>query len=109
MIEHDNLRFADTIAVLYNLKKQYGHQTLQESYDLLAQQDLDTIMSVLRSAYCVANKVDLSIDAFAQLISETGLGVLKVIDLYGRVVGAILSSGLTPEEYQQRKNVLGGL
>lgn len=109
MVESNGLQFADTIKVLYTLKTTHNSATLQETYDLLARDDLDTVLSVVRASYNAANNVTLNEEDFNKILEERKIGILKIIDLYGKIVQALLTNGLTEEEFNQRKNMLWGL
>lgn len=110
MVQIGNLKFSTSLGVLYDLKQKYGHTRLNETYKKLAEeQEIDSVIEILNISYNKANKVNLNEEEFAQLMEENDIGFLKLSEMFGKVVEGIMFNGMTPEEIEERKNLLTNL
>ena len=100
----NNLNFDTSLRVLYKVKEKKGHKTLNETYAYVGnKQDVDAMLDVALISYNIANKTELTEDQFHEVLAEKGIGFIKIIQVFGEVIDAILFDGTTEEE---RKNLI---
>lgn len=110
MITFSNVQFSDTLEVLFALRQSRGCKTIQETYKILENTDMDTVLEVLLASYNAAhhgNEVDM--DSFVLILAENKIGFVRLTEAYAKVVEALMFNGLSPEEIEERKNVLMSL
>ena len=106
----NDIEFSDSLGVLYILKEKHNCQTMQETYSILENSDLDTVIEVLNVSYSKAHRDrPLTQDEFLDFLSDKGIGFLKVVDIYGVLVEALLFNGMSEQEIAERKNALKNL
>lgn len=106
MYNFKGIQFDDTIRVLFSIKEKKGHKTLQETYEYLQQNSIDSMLDVVLISYNVANKSNLDDAAFADILADKGLGFAVLADLYGHLVDSIMLSGMSKEDLENRKKTL---
>ena len=84
-------------------------KTLQETYQLLEQTDIDLIFEVLCISYNKANKVNMSQDEFAEFLADNNIGFVKMTSIFKDIVEDLMFNGMTPEEVEAQKNALANL
>ncbi len=110
MIEINDLQLASSIGVLFTLKEKHSLKTLQETYKLLEDSNMDTMMEVLSISYNKAHEnKELTVEQFVDLLDKKGLGLIKITEAYQKVIEALMFSGLSPEEVESRKNAIMNL
>lgn len=107
MVKVNGIEFSTTIGVLFALKEARGLKTLQETYKIFDRADMDTIMEVLTISYNKQHK-DASVteEQFIELLEEKEIGFLKITDVFGEVVEALVFGGMSPEEVDSKKKLL---
>ena len=101
-----NINFDDTIRVLYKIKEQKGHKTLQETYKYLGDPNLeiDGILSTISISYNLAHKdAPLDEEGLQELFAERQIGIAKIAFIYKELIESIMFDGTTEEE---RKNMM---
>ena len=107
MVNVNNVQFADSLGVMYALKEEKGLKTIQETYKMLEETDMDLMIEVLRISYNKAHKNnEVDLEHFVDMLSENGIGFMKIYDAFSTVTEALLFSGMSPEEITERKNLL---
>lgn len=102
-----NIKFSDTLEVLFALRQHNGCATIQETYKLLERTDLDSILEVLLASYNAAHRgSEVTLETFANILAENQIGFVRLTEIYAKVVEALMFNGLTPEEIEERKNAL---
>ena len=110
MITFSNVNFSDTLEVLFALRQSRGCKTIQETYKILERTDIDTMLEVLLVSYNAAHRgAEISQEEFVTVLSDNKIGFVRLTDAYQTVVEALLFSGMTPEEIEERKNFLMSL
>lgn len=109
MVQLDNLKFSTSFGVLYDLKNAKGHKTINETYKALESDEIDNILEVMCISYNRANKLNISINDFTEILDEHNLGFVKIAEGYAKLVEAIMFNGMSPEEVAERKNFLMNL
>lgn len=110
MIIYSNVGFSDTLEVLFTLRQSRGCKTIQETYKILENSDIDTILEVLLASYNAAHHgAEVILDQFVSILSENKIGFVRLTDAYSKVVEALMFNGLSPEEIAERKNQLMSL
>ena len=110
MIIFSNVSFSDTLEVLFTLRQSRGCKTIQETYKILEQTDMDTILEVLLASYNAAHHGnEVTLDALVKILAENKIGFVKLTDAYAAVVEALMFNGMSPEEIAERKNQLMSL
>lgn len=110
MITFSNVAFSDTLEVLFALRQSRGCKTIQETYKILENTDMDTVLEVLLASYNAAHHgAEVTLDAFVTILAENKIGFVKLTDAYQKVVEALMFNGMTPEEIEERKNFLASL
>ena len=100
----NNLNFDTSLRVLYKVKEKKGHKTLNETYAYVGnKEDFDAMLDTALVSYNIANKTELTEDEFQEKLSESGIGLIKIVQIFGEVIDAIMFDGTTEEE---RKNIL---
>ena len=110
MIMFNNIKFSDTLEVLFTLRQSRGCKTIQDTYKILENTDIDTILEVLLASYNAAhhgNETDL--DGLVKILAENKIGFVLLTDVYAKVVEALMFNGMSPEEIEERKNFLASL
>lgn len=99
----NTLNFDTSIRVLFKIKELKGHKTLNETYAYVGnKEDVDAMINVARISYNIANHTQLSEEQFQEVLAEKGIGLIKMIKIFGEVIEAIMFDGTTEEE---RKNI----
>lgn len=106
MLLMNDIKFATNIGVLFDLKTKKGFRTLQETYKVFESTEMDNIIEVLCVSYNRANNTSMDIQSFIDLLDSKGVGFLKIAEIYKELVEAIMFSGMTPEEIEERKNLM---
>ena len=107
MINFSNVLFSDTLEVLFVLRQSRGCKTVQETYKILENTDMDTMLEVLLASYNAAHRESkLDLDAFVTVLAENQIGFVRLTEAYTKVVEALMFNGLSPEEIEERKNFL---
>ncbi len=106
MVEINNMQFASSIGVLYTLKEARGHKTLQETYSVFENADIDTIVEILRVAYNRQNNSSLNEEQFFSMLEKNKVGFIQLAEIFQQVVEQIMYDGLTPEEVDSKKKFL---
>lgn len=107
MITFSNVQFSDTLEVLFTLRQSRGCKTIQETYKILENSDMDTILEVLLASYNAAHHgEEVGMDTFVSILAENKIGFVRLTDAYAKVVEALMFNGMTPEEVEERKNFL---
>lgn len=106
MVQEHGMEFATSIGVLFSLKELHGFKTLQETYKLFENADLDVVVEVLTVSYNKANKTTLSSDDFLDLMGEKGVGFILLSEIFQKIVEAIMYDGLTPQQVESKKKML---
>lgn len=112
MVQLGNLKFSTSLGVMYTLKQKYNHNNLKETYALLnevSNGDVDIMMEIALASFNRENKTNLNEDEFAILLDDNEVGFVKLTDLLGKVVEGIMFNGLSPEEIEERKNLMANL
>ena len=110
MITFNNVQFSDTLEVLFTLRQSRGCKTIQETYKILENTDMDTVLEVLLASYNAAHRDHkVSLDQFVQILAENKIGFVKLTDAYAKVVEALMFNGMSSEEIAERKNALMSL
>lgn len=110
MITFSNIAFSDTLEVLFTLRQSRGCKTIQETYKILENTDIDTILEVLLASYNAAHHgAEVSMDELVGILAENKIGFVRLTDAYAKVVEALMFNGMTPEEVEERKNYLTSL
>ena len=110
MLTFNNVKFSDTLEVLFTLRQSHGCKTLQETYKILERTDMDTVLDVLLASYNSAHHgEEVAMDEFVSILAENKIGFVKLTDTYQQIVEALLFNGLSPEELAERKNALMSL
>ena len=110
MLQFNNVQFSDTLEVLFTLRQNRGCKTIQETYKVLENTDMDTILEVLLASYNAAHHgTEVTLDEFVKILAENKIGFIKLTDVYTKVVEALMFNGMTPEEIAERKNFLASL
>lgn len=110
MITFQGVCFSDTLEVLFTLRQSRGCKTIQETYKILENTDLDTILEVLLASYNAAHHGnETTLEGLVGILAENKIGFVKLTDAYARVVEALMFNGMTPEEIEERKNFLMSL
>ena len=110
MITISNINFSDTLEVLFTLRQICGCRTIQDTYKILENTDVDTILEVLLASYNAAHHgSEVTMDSFVSILAENRVGFVKLTDVYSKVVEALMFNGMTPEEIEERKNFLMSL
>lgn len=107
MVTFSGVLFSDTLEVLFTLRQSRGCRTIQETYKILENTDMDTMLEVLLASYNAAHHgSEVSLDAFVSILAENKVGFVKLTDAYAKVVEALMFNGMSPEEIEERKNYL---
>ena len=106
MVEFNKMHFSTSIAVLFKIKTEKGHQTLQETYNFLMKTELDTQIEVLRVAYNIAEQANVNTDEFLALIAENGIGFILITQLFSELLEKLMYSGLSKEEIEAKKELM---
>ena len=107
MITFSNVKFSDTLEVLFALRQSHGCTTIQETYKILERTDMDTILEVLLASYNSAHReAEVDMTAFVSILAENKIGFVRLTDAYAKVVEALMFNGMSPEEVEERKNLL---
>ena len=109
MIKVNEMKFATNLGVLFALKEEHKLKTLQETYQLLEQTDIDLIFEVLCISYNKANKVNMSQDEFAEFLANNNIGFIKMTSFFKDIVEDLMFNGMSPEEVEAQKNALANL
>lgn len=110
MITFSNITFSDTLEVLFALRQNRGCRTIQDTYKILENTDMDTVLEVLLASYNAAHHgAEVSLEAFVSILAENKIGFVKLTDAYAKVVEALMFNGMSPEEIEERKNLLMSL
>ena len=110
MLTFSSVHFSDTLEVLFTLRQIRGCKTIQETYKILENTDMDTVLEVLLASYNAAHHgAEVSLEEFIQILAENKIGFVKLTDAYAKVVEALMFNGMTPEEIAERKNALMSL
>ena len=110
MLTINNINFSDTLEVLFALRQSRGCKTIQDTYKVLENTDIDTILEVLLASYNAAHRgSEVTMDSFVSILAENKVGFVKLTDVYSKVVEALMFNGMTPEEIEERKNFLMSL
>lgn len=111
MKEINGIKFSDSIGVLYELKEKKGCKTLQETYKCLDVKEVDGMLEILNISYNKANKDNpKDFEGFIELLDEKHVtGLYAIGKIYSEIIEALMFSGLSPEEIQDRKNQLANL
>ena len=110
MVQFSNLQFSTSLGVMYELKQKYNHSKLTETYKLLENaQDLDLVIEILNISYNKANNAKLNENEFTDLLDQNSIGFIKLTELFTKVVEGIMFNGMSPEEVEQRKNLMKNL
>lgn len=100
----NNMKFDTSIRVLFEIKEQKGHKTLQETYTYVGDKDnLDNMPEILLISYNLANDTVLTPKEFQKVLAENNVGIIKMISIFGEVVEDLMFDGTTEEE---RKKVM---
>ena len=100
----NNLNFDTSLRVLYKVKEKKGHKTLNETYAYVGnKQDFDAMLDTALISYNLANDTNLNDDEFQKILGEQHIGLIKIVQIFGEVIDAIMFDGTTDEE---RKNIL---
>lgn len=100
----NNLNFDTSIRVLFKVKEAKGHKTLNETYAYVGnKEDIDAMITVALISYNLANNTQLNEDQFQEILAKEGIGLIKMITIFGEVIEAIMFDGTTDEE---RKNIM---
>ena len=106
----NGVEFSDSLGVLYGLKEKHNCKTLQETYKILENSDLDTAIEVLNVSYNKAHRdKPLTQDEFLDFLAEKGVGFIKIIEMFQVIVEALLFNGMSEQEITERKNALKNL
>lgn len=100
-----NINFDDTIRVLYKIKEQMGHRTLQDTYKYLSdpEMEIDSVLNVVLISYNIAHKGNpLDEEGLQDLFAENKIGFAKISFIYKEILEAIMFDGLSDDE---RKNL----
>ena len=106
MVQVKGLEFATSIGVLFALKELHGFKTLQETYKLLEDGELDTMIEILAVAYNKQNKAEMTAEQFVDHLGNKGIGFLAMADIFQEVVEALMYDGLTKEQKALKKKML---
>lgn len=107
MVIINELNFSDSLGVMYALKESKGLKSIQETYKMLEETDMDLMIEVLRISYNRAHKNnEVDNEHFVDILSENNIGFMKIYDAFSKVTEALLFSGMSPEEITERKNLL---
>lgn len=110
MVTISNINFSDTLEVLFTLRQSRGCRTIQDTYKILENTDIDTVLEVLLASYNAAHHgKEVTLDTFVSILAENKVGFVKLTDVYSKVVEALMFNGMTPEEIEERKNLLMSL
>lgn len=110
MITFSNVKFSDTLEVLFVLRQSRGCKTIQETYKILENTDMDTMLEVLLASYNAAHRgCEVDLDGLVMVLAENKIGFVKLTDAYAKVVEALMFNGMSPEEIEERKNLLMSL
>ena len=105
MVQVNGMEFATNIGVLFALKEAKGYKTIQETYKLLENSNIDVMIDVLRVSYNKHNKVNLTIEQFVQELENKGIGFFAIADVFQKVIEALMFDGLSPEEVEAKKKL----
>ena len=106
MVQVNEINYATSIGVLFALKEMHGFKTLQETYKLFENADIDVVIEVLTVAYNKQNGTNMSVNDFVNFLGEKGIGFLAMTDVFQTVVEAIMFDGLTPEQKALKKKMM---
>ena len=110
MITYSNVVFSDTLEVLFTLRQSRGCKTIQETYTILQNTDIDTILEVLLASYNAAHHgAEVTLDELVKILADNKIGFVRLTDAYAKVVEALMFNGMSPQEIEERKNYLMSL
>lgn len=109
MVTVNGLNYATSIGVLFALKEAHGYKTLQETYKLFNNADIDVVVEILNISYNKANDTKMSVDDFVNFLGAKGIGFIAITDIFQEVVEGIMFDGLTPEQKALKKKMIKDL
>lgn len=110
MVTFNGVNFSDTLEVLFTLRQSRGCKTIQETYKILENVDMDTMLEVLLASYNAAHRdASVTLESFVSILAENKIGFVKLTDAYAAVVEALMFNGMSSEEVAERKNALKSL
>lgn len=100
----NNMKFDTSIRVLFTIKEKKGHKTLQETYAYVGdKENMDNMVDILLISYNLANDTNLTDKEFQKVLADNGVGIIKMISIFGEVVEDLMFDGTSEEE---RKKVM---
>ena len=107
MVQIKNMKFSTSIGVLFALKEQKGVKTLQETYKIFEQPDMDVMLDLLKASYMKQNKIEtMTIDEFVEKLEEEQIGFIKIASVFQEVIEGVMYSGLSEEEIETKKKLV---
>ena len=104
MKEINGMKFDTSIRVLFTVKEKKGHKTLQETYAYVGDKDnMDHMIDILLISYNLANDIELDEKGFQGILANNGIGIIKMITIFGQVVEDLMFDGTSEDE---RKNIM---
>lgn len=110
MLNVKGLSFSNSLGVLFALRENHGHKTLQETYRMLETTDLDIIYEVLLAAYNDAHlSAPVNEKEFVTVLADHQIGFIRMTEIFQELVEKLMFDGLAPEEVEAKKKFLMSL
>ena len=107
MVEVKNMHFATSIAVLFAVKESKGHKTLQDTYqDIGSISSFEDMLELLRVSYEKGENKRVNSEEFLMILSEEGIGFLKITSLFNLVIEGLLYDGMDEQERAEAKKLM---